>query len=350
MAKRVTIKEVAQQAGVSYQTVSKVITGKAQVMPETEDRIRKAIHDLGYRPSHTARSLRSNRSCTLAYSWPPSPRDQANPILDQFLQSMFTEAEQHGYYLLTFPYHADPAERVAAYQDLIDTGRVDGFVISSVEYNDERVLCLLKNKIPFAAFGRSNPELAFPCIDVDGGAGLRMATRHLLEQGHRRIAALAWPEDSRVGNNRLEGYISAMNEAGIIPPPEWLVRGEGRVSFGFKATRHLLSQPAEERPTGLVCLNDAMAIGAMHAAQERGLRVGVDLAITGFDDAPMIQYLNPPLTSLRQPVWEIGRQLIQMLMDQLDTGEQPDPLCTLFQPELMVRASSTGQFAGFETV
>ncbi len=311
---RVTLKEVASSAGVSYQTVSKVINHQVQVSKETEERIWQAVRDLGYRPNYTARSLRSRRSFTIGYSWPPTPPGLANPILDQFLQSMFMAAEERGYYLMCFPYHADPVRQLATYSELVNTGRVDGFVLSSVEYDDPRVLLLLESNFPFVAFGRSNSELDFPWLDVDGAAGIAMAVNHLLDRGHRRIAALAWPESSRVGNNRMEGYFNALEAAGITPHPEWIKRGEGRHAFGYQATCELLQMPEANRPTALVTLNDLMAIGAMQAAHDQGLEVGTQFAIAGFDDAPLVQYLNPPLTSVRQPIWEVGQRIIPMLL------------------------------------
>jgi len=132
MAKRITLKHVAARAGVSYQTVSKVINKKAQVSKETEERIWEAINALGYRPNQLARSLRAQRSCLIGYSWAPSPPDQANPILDLFLQSMVHAAEARGYHLLCFP-HRVGVDRVDGYRELIDSQRVDGFVVSGVE-------------------------------------------------------------------------------------------------------------------------------------------------------------------------------------------------------------------------
>jgi DNA-binding LacI/PurR family transcriptional regulator len=341
MPTRVTLKQVAAQAGVSYQTVSKVINRQAQVSKETEERIWRVVQQLGYRPSHLARSLRSQRSRTIGYSWPPSPLDQYNPILDQFLQSLVAAAEEDGYYILIFPYQSRDGDPLHEYRELIDTGRVDGFILSAVEYDDRRIRLLIERNFPFVAFGRSNLELDFPYIDVDGGQGIRAVTEHLLEQGHRRIAALAWPETSRVGNNRLEGYLTAMRNAGIPPRPEWIARGEGRYAFGREATLRWLDAPENERITAIVAVNDAMAIGAMHAIQERGLRVGPDISVTGFDDAPMAQYLSPPLTTLRQPVWEIGQRLVKMLLDRLN-GKRPAPYRELIAPRLIVRPSSLG--------
>ncbi len=343
---RVTLKEVASAAGVSYQTVSKVINHQVQVSKETEERIWQSVRKLGYRPNYTARSLRSQRSLTIGYSWPPAPPGLANPILDQFLQSMFTAAEERGYYLLCFPYHADPVKLLATYSELINTGRVDGFVLSSVEYDDPRILLLQESNFPFVAFGRSNPELVFPWIDVDGGHGIGLAVQHMLASGHTKIAALAWPLESRVGNNRMEGYFTALEAAGIWPEPEWIKRGEGNYSFGYQAMQELLALPEEKRPTALITLNDPMAIGALQAAKECGLQVGREFAIAGFDDSPMVQYLDPPLTSVRQPIWEVGQRIIPMLIEYINTGISPEPISIIVAPQLIIRGSTSGRQNG----
>ncbi len=343
---RVTLKEVASSAGVSYQTVSKVINHQVHISKETEARIWQAVRDLGYHPNYTARSLRSRRSFTIGYSWPPTPPDHANPILDQFLQSMFMAAEERGYYLLCFPYHDDPVKMLATYSELVNTSRVDGFILSSVEYDDPRILLLQESNSPFVAFGRSNPEMVFPWIDVDGGQGIYLAVKHLLAAGHSKIAALAWPKESRVGNNRMEGYFNALEHAGISPESEWIKRGQGNFSFGFQAMQELLDLPKTTRPTALITLNDPMAIGALQAAKERGLQIGGEFAIAGFDDSPMVQYLDPPLTSVRQPVWEVGQRIIPMLLEYIEHGYPPEPPCVLINPQLIVRSSTSSKHNG----
>jgi len=338
--RRVTLKQVAMAAGVSYQTVSKVLNQQMQVSGETEDRIWKAAQTLGYHPNYTARSLRTQRSFTIGYSWPPSPPEQENLILDQFLQNMFAAAEEQGYYLLCFPYHADIKKHLATYSELIESRRVDGFILSNIEYDDPRVLLLLEKNFPFVTFGRSNPELVFPWIDVDGGSGIRQAMLHIMEQGHRRIGALAWPLDSRVGNNRMEGYYSVLQEAGIAPEDLWIKRGEGIFDFGYKATLELLNLPEGKRPTALIALNDMMAIGALQAARDRGLQVGSEFAVAGFDDAPMVQYTFPPLTTVRQPIAEIGQRIISMLMERISQRDSPVLKPELIAPQLIVRGST----------
>lgn len=343
MAKqRVTLKEVAVSARVSYQTVSKVLNKQIQVSKETEERIRQAVSNLGYRAHYTARSLRSQQAFAIGYSWPASPFGQVNSILEQFLQSMLVAAEKAGYYLLCFPYNPDANTHLATYVELFFTGRVDGFVISSVESNDPRVQFLCQKEIPLVSFGRSNPGLDFPWIDVDGARGIELAVNHLVELGHRRIAALAWPVTSWVGNNRMEGYFRALRAAGISLNAAWVERGDGRFEFGYQATHNLLDLPAGIRPSALITLNDAMAIGAIWAARERGLKVGHDFAIAGFDDAPMVRYLDPPLTTVQQPIWEVGQQIIPMLLEIISGERPPEPHEVLVEPKLIIRGSTLG--------
>jgi len=336
--KKITLKEVAGRAGVSYQTVSKVLNRQAQVSKETEQRIMDAVRELKYRPNQIARNMRVMRSHMIGYSWVPTTPNQANHILDQFLSSMVLEAEAAGYHLLPFPFREGDAH-VDDYRELINTGRVDGFVLSSVNYDDPRIAFLLEQKFPFVAFGRSNEQLDFPYVDVDGASGLAQAVRYLISCQHRCIAVIAWPEESRVGNERLRGYFEAMQAGGLEICPEWIERGAGTFEFGRQAASRLMNLSPSDRPTAIVALNDTQAIGALHAAREHGLEVGQDVSIVGFDDAPMSQYLLPPMTTIRQPIREAGQKCVEILIALLK-GDLPQERQILLQPELIVRASA----------
>ncbi|MCE7985074.1 MAG: LacI family transcriptional regulator [Caldilinea sp. CFX5] len=341
MSKRVTLKDVAAQVGVSYQTVSKVLNGQATVTPETATAIREAVNALGYRTNVTARNLRKQASHLIGYSWEPTTPDRVSAILDQFLGSTVEAAEAAGYHVLLFPSHKSN-DQSAVYHDLIRTGRVDGFIITSTNYDDPRIRLLRQLDFPFVAFGRANPDWRFPYVDVDGRAGLRAATEHLLEQGHRRIALLAWPEGSRTGTSRVNGYLDALRNAGITVDPAWLRRGEGEVPVGYAQTAALLQLPEAIRPTAIAAVDDHLAIGAMQAVQAAGLKVGADVAVTGFDDTPGVQHLSPPLTSVRQPVREVGREIVNLLT-QLIQGETPAYTQLHLPPRLIVRQSSVCQ-------
>lgn len=338
MSKRITLKDVAAQVGVSYQTVSKVINGQATVAPETAASIQQAIYELGYRTNVTARNLRKQASHLIGYSWEPSTPDRVSPILDQFLSSTVEAAEAVGYHILLFPSHK-VIDQSAIYQDLVRTGRVDGFIITSTNYDDPRIRLLQALAFPFVAFGRANPEWSFPYVDIDGRAGVRAATEHLLHQGHRRLALLAWPEGSRTGTARVNGYLEALHKAGIMLEPAWIKRGEGEVAVGFRLTTELLQLPPALRPTAIVAVDDHLAIGAMQAVQTAGLRVGGEVGVTGFDDTPGVQHLSPPLTSVRQPIWQVGQKIVQLLI-QLIQGASPAQCQLTLAPRLIVRQSS----------
>ncbi len=335
MPLRVTIKDVAAQADVSYQTVSKVLNNQAQVSPETKARIWRAVKKLGYVPNHRARDLRTQRSHMLGYSWRPDLPHQVNPIMDLFLLSMVEAADEKGYHILPFP-HPDPEKDVDAYRDLMRTGRVDGFILSSIDYNDPRIKFLQRENFPFVAFGGLQAESDL-FVDVDGARGLELATRHLIAQGHKNIAVLAWPKHSRVGQNRFAGYVQAMRDAKLEMRAAWTAHVEGTFEMGYATTHKWLR--AKTRPTAIVALTDLLAVGAMRAIQESGLRVGADIAVTGFDDTPMAQYLTPALTSVRQPIWQVGQRVIDLLVRSLEQLPLTETQIVL-SPELIVRESS----------
>jgi DNA-binding LacI/PurR family transcriptional regulator len=338
MSQRVTLKQVAAEAGVSYQTVSKVLNGEGTVAAETATRIWETVERLGYRPNVTARNLRKQSSRLIGYSWKSMAPDQVNPVLDRFLTSAVEAAESAGYHLLLFPMRSgEVAEN--QYKELIITGRVDAFILSSTNYDDPRIQLLNDLNFPFVAFGRTNPEWNCPFVDIDGRAGTAMATKHLIEEGHRRIAILAWPNDSRTGTARFNGYLQEMDAADITLDPEWVKRGEGHFDSGYQHTQQLLALPEDRRPTAVVAVDDQQAIGAMRAAQDAGLTVGAEFGITGFDDTPGVHLLNPPLTSVRQPIWDVGQRIVQLVTEIL-SGQKPETLQILLQPQLIIRQSS----------
>jgi DNA-binding LacI/PurR family transcriptional regulator len=334
-----TIKDVAKEAGVSIATVSYVLNDSGAVSDETRQRVLQAVKRLGYRPSVIAKGLQARESRMIGYSWRPVPPNQFNPILEKFIHSMAEAAARHDYHVLTFPC-PEPYDEVDVYREMVERGRVDGFILPNTNLNDQRIRYLLDVGFPFVAFGRSNPEWDFPWVDVDGTDGVKQAVVHLLELGHRRIACLAWPEDSLTGQYRLDGYQAAMASAALPVDPAWVIRIQNDYHHAYRAAQTWLDLPADRRPTAVVALTDLMAIGVINAATDAGLTVWSELAVVGFDDAPIAGYLRPALTSLRQPIAEIGERVVTMLID-LVRGETPSPAQVLLKPRLIVR-NSTG--------
>jgi DNA-binding LacI/PurR family transcriptional regulator len=247
-------------------------------------------------------------------------------------------AEDQGYHILTFT-HSTASHPWRPYEELILTNRVDGFVLSDTNEDDERVRYLLDSGFPFVAFGRANEDWDFPYVDVDGTAGVRLGVEHLLSLGHQRIGFIGWPETSLVGHYRCQGYMTALRAAGISHDPAWIIRAEHSEVAGRQAMGRLLSLAPDLRPTAVVAVSDLMAIGAMNAVYEAGLRPGRDVAVVGFDDIPTAQYLRPPLTTLRQPISEVGERVVSMLLRRIQ-GDELAERSVLLAPRLIARESS----------
>jgi DNA-binding LacI/PurR family transcriptional regulator len=335
----VTLKDVAQKAGVSYQTVSKVLNSRGQVTPETEARIHQAVRELNYKPNVSARNLRTQASRLIGYGWYSNPETLSHPVLDRFLHSAAYAAEKEGYHLLTFVVGEDGQNDTTPYTELYARRQVDGFVLANTVEDDPRIAFLMAQGIPFVSFGQANAAWAFNWVDVDGRCGIKLAAQHLTAQGHQRIGFITWPEGSQSGRHREEGYLAGLQQAGISFNPAWIRRGTDSAETGASGLKRLLQLPESERPTAVICVSDLIAIGAMNAAAAAGLQVGRDLAITGFDDVPMAEFLHPPLTTVRQPIGEVGQLLIDMLLPQIE-GEPEAPRGVLLDPDLIVRASS----------
>jgi DNA-binding LacI/PurR family transcriptional regulator len=333
-----TIKDVAKAAGVSTATVSYVLNNTAPISEETRQRVMDAVSRLGYRPNITARNLRASESRIIGYAWHASDdHQQHNYILSSFIHHMATTAERHQYHLMTFTHKIN--NTLGVYADLIETGRVDGFVVSDTNRNDERIRYLMDMQFPFVAFGRANPEWEFPFVDIDGIDGMRQVAAHLLDRGHTRIAFIGWPEGSVAGDFRFEGFRAPLAAAGCFDPT-LIQRGNDGVEIGRRLAVPLLELPASRRPTAIAAVSDMLAIGATQAITAAGLQVGRDIAITGFDNVPLAEHLSPSLTSVRQPIDRVAQTLVQILLDILQ-GAPGGETHVLIKPELVIRDSSS---------
>ena len=332
-----TIKDVAREAGVSIATVSYVLNDKTATISEaTRNRVWEAVARTGYRPNATARNLRSRQSHLIGYAWHKVPKEQVSTVLDQFVDALARSAELAGYHIMTFIY--SPDDPVPVYDELIRTGRVDAFVVGNTTRDDPRVKFLIERQFPFVSFGRANDQWDFQWVDTDNERGTRDAVDYLVSLGHRRIAMAAWPEESLSGSFRVEGYFEGLRRAGIESTPANLIRGLNTELAGHEALAAWCALPADERPTAIVAISDLIAIGIMNEAEQRGLVVGRDISVIGFDDAPLSQYLHPALTTLQHPIEQIGEALIAMLDDAIKGADSPQRHL-LLPPRLIIRAS-----------
>jgi len=325
---------VAERAGVSRQTVSNAVNNPALLRPDTLQRVRDAIEALGYTPNHAARQLRTRASRLIGLYHRPAQEVTATMARDRFVSALVTAAQRVGHHVLLFSDDAaagDP-DAFAAYDDLLRSTAVDAFVVTDTYLTAAQSAELARRGAPFVAFGRpwDNPDALHGWVDVDGAAGVRAATEHLLAQGHERIAWLGWQAETRVGADRRSGWAAAMSAHGL-PTTGLEVGVEPTVDAGRVAVAALLDDQA---PTAVVCVSDALAVGALQALAERGAEPGRDVGVIGFDDSQIAQVLG--LSSVRSPLDEVAAALVADLVSLLGPG-QYDARGLLLEPALVVR-------------
>ena len=345
VGKRATIEMVARHCGVSRQTISNAINAPHRLRPATLQKVLRAIEELGYRPSHAARSLRTHATNVIGCRLLPSSHGGTGGVLDGWFHALCAAARSNGYDVLTFSASTDD-EEIEVYDDLLRRRAVDGFVLTNTHYLDPRPTWLNEHEATFVAFGRpwGTPNASHSWIDVDGARGTADAVRHLADRGHSRIGFLGLTKGSGVCDDRFQGWSTAMR-ALDLPVKGLIGRAEDGIASGRALTEKLLDGPRP--PTGLVCVSDSMAVGAIRAAEDRGWVVGQDIAIVGFDDSPIASLLRPSLTSVRQPIVAVAGELVGALIAELsDDNRRPSRI--LLAPRLIVRESSGAQLSDVE--
>lgn len=333
----VTLKDIARRVGVSVTTVSRALGGYEDVAEATREKVLHAAEELGYYPSATARQLQKRRTDTIGFVIPTFGPRFSDPYFSELLAGIGNEAARHNFDLLVSTRSPDSPEEEEAYRRLVDGRRVDGVLVVRTRVDDPRLSFLKQRHFPFVAFGRSHADENSPYLDVDGHHGLYQAVRHLIDLGHRRIAYISAPLNLTFALHRLQGYRDALQENGLRYDEGLVLVGHLTEEDGYQAAHRLLA--LDRPPTAIAVANDLMALGAMRAAHERGLTVGRDVAITGFDDIPLAAHAHPPLTTVRQPIYEIGRRVCRMLI-QVIKGEPLAERHILLEPTLVIRESS----------
>ncbi|RLD00011.1 MAG: LacI family transcriptional regulator [Chloroflexi bacterium] len=332
----VTLKDIAQKVGYSVTTVSRALAGYDDVAEATRQVILKTAAEMGYHPNITARRLQKQCTDTIGFIIPTHGPRFSDPYFSELLAGIGNGAAEQDYDVLISTCSPDTPEEMQAYERFVQGRRVDGMLVVRTREHDARITYLLEQDFPFVIFGRSHVEGDFCYLDVNGTVGVRDVTRHLITLGHRRIAIILPPENLTFTNYRWLGFEKAMVEAGL-PIKETLVEhGDLTESSGYEAGRAFLVQ--DNPPDAIIACNDLMALGVISAAQGLGLTVGRDIAVTGFDDVSLAEHAHPSLTTVRQPIYEIGRRTSEMLVRLLQEGTLEERHVVL-KPQLIVRES-----------
>ena len=334
---RVSIKDIAKAAGVSHSTVSRALSDNPLVSTETKERIQHLAREMGYSPDAQARSLVMGRTQTVGVV----VTTVSDPFIADVLQSIENTCQSQGYCVILASSNADPDREIAAVK-MLHSQRVDGVIVIS-----SRVGALYQNHLDSLAVPvvllNSHSEQRGPytfSVGVDNFCGGYIATAHLIDAGHRRIAYVGGAAEHSNDLARFDGYRRALNEAGIGIDPALVVPGTGGADGGEQALPVLLG--LSEQATAAFCYNDMTAIGLLRAARREGVSVPGDLAVVGFDDIPLASYVEPSLTTVAQPTGEMGERATEMVLDLLEEGRDngSDVANVVVQGTLVVRTSS----------
>lgn len=326
----VKIKDVADAADVSTATVSRVLTNKPNVRPEVKERVMDAVHKLGYRPNRVARSLRSNKSNIIGLI----VSDIENPFFQQVSRAVEDAALEKGYSVVLCNTDEKP-EKEMMYLQLLYDENAAGVILSPTRQTTEDFNSISALNMPMVVIDRRIDGGEFDNVVTDNVQSANMAVSHLIKQGHSLIAAIIGA-GSTTGRERREGYVQALKEHNIKPAPELMHFVDAKEEEGFSATLKLLQQP--ERPDAIFTSNSLLAAGILRALKENRISIPEEIAFVSFDETCWAKLVDPPITVIEQPTYEIGHTAAFLLMKRIEAPERPTRKVVL-NTKLIIRKS-----------
>lgn len=330
-AKAASIKDIARAASVSHPTVSRALCNSPLVNKQTAEKIRRIARDLGYRPSAAARSLVTRRSHTIGVV----VTNIADPFVAGVVSGIEETADEHGFSVFLANSNAEPAREVRVVRSF-EERRVDGIIVTASRVGAQYVPLLSHMHVPIVLLNNQHPSrFAHSVMIANTKAGLE-ATRHLITLGHRRIAYIGDRGGYQSEAERLSGYRQALKAAGLRFDRKLVTQGDGKPEAAKLAMAQLLD--LSDPPTAVFCYNDLTALGAIRKIRDRGLHVPADISVVGFDDLYISQYMDPPLTTIHQPMRQMGCMAMRTLL-RIIAGPESGRDCKV-PGELIVRAST----------
>lgn len=326
-----TIKDVARLAGVSVATVSRALNGHSNVTPQTREHVMGVVAQLRFVPSSAAQSMITRRTHTVGALLP----DLHGEYFSELIRGIDLAARARGLHLLVSSSHGDAAEAAAALRAM--NGRVDGLLVMSPHVSADFLWGNVADDLPAVLMNTHVAGGSHSSFAVDNYGGASAMVRHLVERGHRAIAFIAGPESNFEAQERLRGYRDAIAE--LLPQTdEQVLQGDFTKESGFRAGSQIVA--LTQRPSAVFASNDMMAIGCLSALNEAGLQVPNDIALGGFDDVPISRYVNPPLTTVRARITELGGLALERLASAIEEPGRSAPLHQTLRADLIVRQST----------
>lgn len=331
-----SIADLARYCGLSEGTVSRALNNYPDIAKKTRERVQQAARELGYQPSSTARRLARGSVETVGFVLPGRQDHLSDPFLAQILDGLAAELAVHDWDLLLAAVPEDHDE-ITVMDRLMRSGKVGGFALTRIRRQDPRIDYLLKAGVPFVAHGRTEDPSDYCWLDIDNEKAFVDAVAYLAGLGHRRIGLLGGDLSMNYAFLRRQGFVAGMARAGLDARADWIIDGVRDELAAHEAVDRLLG--LDERPTALVCITDSVAIGAMHALQRAGLKVGRDMSVIGYDGLPIGAAIEPALTTMSQSSYEAGREIARMLLKRAGSPNS-EISQTLWEAKLTLRASA----------
>jgi LacI family transcriptional regulator len=330
---RATIRDIAGAAGVSIATVSRVLNDRPDVAPETRESVLRVVREQGFSTNRNARALSAGRTGLIGVTLPLVHVEYFSRILWGASEALY----EHDMRIVLCPTMHEHDREVTLLDRLLQ-GTTDGALLLLTKESKDALKALERQGYPFVVLDPRHPvDEGTPVVSAAHWAGAKAATEHLLALGHRRIGAITGPHGWVASVDRLDGYQAALAAAGVLPAPNLIAKGNFTSESGYSGAATLLG--LAEPPTAIFAFNDEMAVGAMRFAQERGLRLPQDLSIVGFDDVEKANIVTPALTTVRQPLAEMGRMAVSLLTRLLER-QRIEALRVELGTKLVVRDST----------
>jgi LacI family transcriptional regulator len=329
-----SIKKLAEHLGLSKSTVSRALNGYTDVNPDTRKKVLQAAQEMGYKANPTAKRLASGKSRNVGIILPANTRMFVSPAFSKVLAGASAFLAKHDYQLIVTTV-SEWQDEQQVYADFIASGMVDGLFIVRTRKNDERIAMLNERNFPYVCHGYIEGSEGSLFVDVDNKDAFYQLTKRQIELGHQRIAFLDAPIELTLSQSRKQGYLRAMQEAGLEVNERWLRNGELDEDAAISMTKEIMS--LAKRPTSILCADDTMALGTIAACEELGYQPGVDIAIAGYGDYEHSRYSKPSITSLRYDTLGVGEEMAKLMLNQLEKKNFPTQ--SWYQAEIVARQS-----------
>ncbi len=333
---KTTISDIASKAGVSRMTVSRVLSGNGPVAEETAKKIKSIMAEMNYQPNLIARSLSIRKSMNLGVLIPKTEQLFLDNYIAQVLSGVSDIAQENDYRIMLVPVNQSCSEK-GSYINYARSNLFDGIILVKAKINDPNLPELAESGFPFILVNYRKNEHGYNYVDSENVKGAELAMEHLYEKGHRKIAFVEGTKEETNSRDRLKGYKNSLKKFGLEYREEYVICGEFEKEIAYERSESLLN--LVERPTAIFCSDDYMALGVIERIKTYGLSVPNDIAVIGFDNIEISQFSRPALTTVRQPIYEIGKTAATALLNIIG-NKISQPVRKILKTKLIIREST----------